>query len=223
MEDIKIENIIKSKRKTIGLEITDRATLIVRVPYHISKKTINEVIQKHKNWIEKHINKIKSRPKVTEKEYVSGENFLLLGRNQRLLILEKQSKKLMFDNAFYLRADCRTNAKEILEQWYRKRAKEFIGQRVNYYSKLTGINYKSIRITGAKKRWGSCSKEGNLSFTYRLIMAPVSVIDYVVVHELCHIELHNHSKAFWEKVRVIIPEYKKQKGWLNENGFLLNL
>ncbi len=223
MENVKIEQIIRSKRKTIALEVTDRATLIVKVPYLVSNKTIDEIIQRHIRWIRKRISNVKNAEKFSEKEFVSGESFLYLGRTYRLFLVKEQKEVLKFDNGFYLSWNQKPFARDVFIRWYKNAARNFILDRVNYYSNLTGIEYNNVKITSARKRWGSCSREGNLSFTYRLIMAPISVIDYVVVHELCHIEVHNHSKAFWEKVRVIIPEYKKQKEWLKENGYLLNL
>lgn len=224
MEEINIEAIIKSKRKTIALEITDRATLVVRAPYYVSKKAINEVIEKHKKWIEKNIErKQEENKRKVEKEFVSGESFLYLGRAYRLFIVKNQKIPLVFDNAFYLEEEYKPFARELFEKWYKESAQTFIEKRLDYYSNLTGIKFGRTRITSAKRRWGSCSKEGNLCFSYRLVMAPVSVIDYVVVHELCHIDEHNHSSAFWEKVRVILPDYKKEINWLKENGYLLFL
>jgi len=223
MENVKIEQIIRSKRKTIALEVTDRATLIVKVPYLVSNKTIDETIQRHIRWIRKRISNVKNAEKFSEKEFVSGESFLYLGRTYRLFLVKEQKEALKFDNGFYLSWNQKPFARDVFILWYKNAARNLILERIYYYSNLTGIKYNNVKITSARKRWGSCSREGNLSFTYRLIMAPISVIDYVVVHELCHIEVHNHSKAFWEKVKVIIPEYKKQKEWLKENGHLLNL
>lgn len=218
MDGIKIERIVRSKRKTIALEVTDRATLIVRAPYFVSKKAIYEVIEKHKDWINKRIAISKTREKPSEKEFVSGESFLYLGRAHRLFVVYSQEEPLKFDNAFYLREDMQPLAREIFINWYRNAARKFISERVNYYSNLTGIKYKKVKITSAMKRWGSCSREGNLSFTYRLVMAPIFVIDYVVVHELCHIIEHNHSKTFWGHVKVILPDYNNAKKWLSEKG-----
>lgn len=223
MKDIKIEQIIRSSRKTIALEVTDRATLIVKAPYLVSNKTIDEVIQRHSEWIKKRISNAKTTKKVSEKEFVSGESFLYLGRTYKLFLVKEQKEVLKFDNGFYLRGDQKPFARDIFILWYKNAARSLILERVSYYSNLTGIKYNNVKITSAMKRWGSCSQKGNLSFTYRLIMAPLPVIDYVVVHELCHILEHNHSRAFWEYLRVILPDYKEHRKWLRENGQLLYL
>lgn len=223
MQEFEIEKIVRSKRKTIALEVTDRATLIVKAPYYVSNKTIDEVIQKHIKWIRRRIEITRTQEKTFPKEFVSGESFLYLGKPYRLFVVYEQKESLRFDGAFRLREDQQTFARELFLQFYKKEAKRFILERVKLYSKIMGVSYKSFRITAATKRWGSCSRDGRLSFAYRLIMAPVSVIDYVVIHELCHVIEHNHSKAFWEKVKAALPDYEEQKRWLKEKGQLLNI
>ena len=104
-----------------------------------------------------------------------------------------------------------------LEKRYRDAAKEYIPKRVEYYHALTGGDYQKITIRDQKTRWGSCSSNGTLSFNYRLMLAPPRVLDYVVVHELCHLTHMNHSTAFWEMVASILPDYKEHRKWLKEN------
>lgn len=112
---------------------------------------------------------------------------------------------------------------QILESRYRKAAREVFTARVAYYHKFTGGSFTSITIRDQKSRWGSCSSRGTLSFNYRLLFAPPGVLDYVVVHELCHLTHMNHSKDFWNMVGHIMPEYKTCKTWLREHGHQLTL
>lgn len=108
-----------------------------------------------------------------------------------------------------------------LEKRYRDAAKEYIPKRVEYYHAFTGGQYTKITIRDQKTRWGSCSSNGTLSFSFRLMMAPPRVLDYVVVHELCHLTHMNHSKEFWNMVETILPDYKEHRKWLKENGHTL--
>jgi hypothetical protein len=223
MEDIKIEKIIHSKRKTIALQITDNATLIVRAPFGIDEKRIWEVIQKHSNWIENKKKEIEERdPKALKKEFVNGEGFLYLGKHYKLYIVDNQGIPLKLEDGFYLSRKFLDKAREVFIDWYKKEAFKKISERVKWYAQKSNLKYNKINITSAKKRWGSCSSNGNLNFSYRLIMAPISVIDYVVVHELAHLEEKNHGKNFWIKVKMLMPDYKKQEDWLKKNGYLLN-
>jgi len=223
--DIKIDSVIKTKRKTIALQITDDATLVVRAPFYVSEQTIKDVVIKHKDWIERKKKDILSRdPKFAEKEFVNGEGFLYLGEYYKLNIVNKQNAPLLFNNnTFSLLRDHLPVARDLFINWYKEKAYEKISERVEWYAKKRGFVYNKINITDANQRWGSCSPKGNLNFSWRLIMAPLSVVDYVVVHELVHLEERNHTKFFWTKVKMLIPEYEKYKQWLKENGYLLRL
>jgi predicted metal-dependent hydrolase len=130
---------------------------------------------------------------------------------------------LFNNNTFSLLRDHLPVARDLFINWYKEKAYEKISERVEWYAKKRGFVYNKINITDANQRWGSCSPKGNLNFSWRLIMAPLSVVDYVVVHELVHLEERNHTKFFWTKVKMLIPEYEKYKKWLKENGYLLRL
>lgn len=110
-----------------------------------------------------------------------------------------------------------------LEAIYREAAKEYFPKRVSYYAHILGISYGKITIRDQKTRWGSCSSKGNLSFNWRLILAPPNVLDYVVVHELCHRKEMNHSQRFWALVESVMPDYKEYRKWLKENSGKLTL
>jgi len=216
--------IIRSKRKTIALQITDDATLIVRAPFGVSEETIKRVVAKHIKWIEKKKKEILIRdPKFKPKEFVNGEGFLYLGRYYKLTIVKKQEQPLIFNNGFFLLRDYQSVAKQLFIDWYKERAYEKISQRVEWYAKKRGFVFNKVNITNANRRWGSCSPKGNLNFSWRLIMAPLSVIDYVVVHELCHLEERNHSRMFWIKVKMLMPNYESLKEWLRTYDYLLRL
>jgi len=222
--EVKIEKIIRSRRTTIELYITDDARLIIRAPFSADEKTINHFIEKHKRWIDKKIKLIKEqRENFKEKRFVDGENFLYLGNNFKLNVVENKSKALLFDNGFYLSKDLSTCAKEIFEKCYKEKAKEIFTERAQYYSEIMNLKYSKIRIMSAKRRWASCSKKGNLNFNWRLVMAPLNIIDYVVVHELAHLIEYNHKKKFWEKVEKVLPDYKLRRKWLKDNGYLLKI
>jgi len=222
---IEIEKIIRTNRKTISLQITDNASLIVRAPYNATKEIIENVVVKHLDWIEKKKNNILTRdPKFVKKEFINGEGFLYLGKSYKLKIINNQGKPLIFqDNYFFVSKEYQATARELFIGWYKKKAYEKISERVEWYAKKRGFVYNKINITNANKRWASCSAKGNLNFSWRLIMAPLAVIDYVVVHELVHLEEKNHAKTFWNKVKMLMPDYEKHKEWLKINGYILEL
>jgi len=221
---MKIKKIIRSKRKSIAMYINNDAALIVRAPFNTSEEIINKVVLKHKERLEKTQKEVQLRNlKFNKKEFVNGERFLYLGNYYNLKLVDNREILLNFENEFFLLKKYLSYAKNIFIIWYKRRAYETISRRVRLYAQKMGFEYNKINITNAQKRWGSCSHQGNLSFAWRLIMAPLPIIDSVVVHELAHLEVKNHSRAFWNKVRSLDPEYKEHKEWLKNNGYLLRL
>lgn len=171
-------NIIRSKRKTLVIEITRDAQVLVRAPYRMKNADIQRFVEEKQEWIEKSIQQIK----------------------------EKQHK-------YSIEPFTIEEIKQLAEK-----AKKKIPPKVAYYASLMGITYGRITIRNQKTRWGSCSVKGNLNFNCLLMLAPEEVLDYVVVHELCHRKEMNHSRKFWSEVEMILPDYKKQRNWLKENG-----
>ena len=224
MTEIKIDKIIRSKRRTIALEVTRDASLIVRAPYRTSFDFIEKVVFKKRFWIKEKQEIVRDRcKKVIPKEFVSGEVFLYLGNMYKLEFIDDMDMPIVFDNNFKIALKNYDIAKEILIAWYKAQAYQKISERVNWHSSLSGLRYNKIRISDAQKRWGSCSAKGNLNFSWRLIMAPLRVIDYVVVHELAHLEEKNHSKRFWNKIKIMLPDYEQYRDWLKENRYLLDI
>lgn len=219
-----IEKIFRSKRKSFSIEIDDSGEILLRVPIKASIEEVNEFIKRHSKWIEKKLNEIENRKiKYQPKNFVDGEKFLYLGKFYNLNIVKNQKIPLIFKNEFYLSKNYILNGYEIFKNFYKKMAKEIINERIKFYANKYGFKYNKIKITSANKRWGSCTVRGNLNFSYRLIMAPLEVVDYVVVHELVHLVDKTHKKSFYNKVEKILPDYKERKDWLNKNGYLLKI
>lgn len=224
-EEIKVDKLIRSRRRTISLEIGTDGTLVVRAPNYASNASIREFIYKKRNWIADKIRHMKKKyGGVREKVFADGETFLYLGKPYTLSIYDKTILPLtIYNSNFILSAQYLENAREVFTAWYKERAREKCTERAEWYSFVSGLPYNKINISNAGAQWGSCSVNGNLNFTWRLIMAPLPVLDYIVIHELAHIREKNHSKRFWSIVSRLSPEYKKRRKWLAENDHLLHI
>jgi len=221
---IKIAKIVRTKRRTIALIIERDGNLIVRAPRGATNAQIQALVDIKANWIRAKQQLVKNAsPKTKPKEYVNGEGFWYLGKTYPLEIVNHAKLSLVLDRRFHLSQAALPGAQQVFKNWYHKQAAQIISERVLWYASRNGLTYDKIRITSARTRWGSCTSRGTLSFTWRLVMAPMAVIDYVVVHELVHLQEKNHSKSFWGKVKAIIPDYKRQIAWLKANGHLLTL
>lgn len=229
--------IIRSSRKTIGIIVNVDQELIVRSPKKTSIREIKYLLIKKEAWILKKLAKmseIKAPPK--EKDFVSDEIFLYLGREYRLKLaseadlnelkvnLEQDSLTIYYPAKIEENKHKRkTEVREQLIKWYRSQAKIKINELINIYKKHLAVEPNKIVIKKQKKRWGSCSNKKNLNFNWKIIMAPLTVIEYLVVHELVHLIHPNHSKKFWQTVAEIIPDYEEKKEWLRINGRKLTI
>jgi len=226
MGPMQIKKIIRSKRKTITLQVCDDATLIVKAPFKTGDNIIKQVINNHHKWLENKKKEILSRDiKYFKKKFVNGEGFLYLGQTYRLKLVNAHQPReslALNDGYFYLQENV-IDRRDAFLVWYKKKAYENISERVRWYAQKRGFRYHQVKISNAQKQWGSCTHLSNLNFSWRLVMAVPAVIDYVVVHELVHLIEKNHSRSFWNKVQLIIPDYEKHRNWLKKNGYLLNL
>ncbi|MBZ4647572.1 MAG: hypothetical protein JG777_3061 [Clostridia bacterium] len=226
--------LLKTKRKTIGITVDRNGEVMVHAPFCVTEKQICEVVQKKADWIIKKVNEvIKRNSNLVCRQFVSGEKFLYLGKEYTLEIVEKDLSKaevLMQEDtmAVYisqgLSEESRKQAiKEALIKWYRQSFAEIIKERIEKYSLQLKAAPCKVVIKDQKTRWGSCSKKGNINLNWRLVMAPLHVIDYVVSHELCHLKVMNHSKDFWNLVESIQPNYHESRKWLKVNGNRLGI
>ncbi len=190
-----IDQLVRSRRRTLALQITADAQLIVRAPKWASQTEIDRLVNDKSSWIRKKQQEVRAmKAELAARQEEQANSFLYLGE---------------------LRP--RVMAPEVLESWYRIQAREVIGERVALFSQRSGLTYSSLKITSAKTRWGSCSRQGTLNFTWRLVMAPLWVVDYVVAHEISHLAHHNHSRRFWQKVAELFPNFKEARRWLHTN------
>jgi len=218
-----IDDIKRTKRKTIGISINHDFVIKVRAPYWVRNADIENFIVSNKLWIEKKLLELSQKPKPKEKKFVSGETFLFLGKEIKLCLSAGNEFILTDDNELLLPVLLGNNVRDLLIFWYKKQAEKIITERCIFISQKYNFKVNKIKINNAKTRWGSCSKKGNLNFTWRLVMAPLEVIDYVIIHELVHLIHHNHSKTYWFTVAQYMPKYKAYENWLKKNSNLVNI
>jgi predicted metal-dependent hydrolase len=222
--------VTRKNRKTISIKISESCEIIICAPLNIDDEKVKEIIKDKEEWVAQSLKQIETK----RKENVSfKEGILYLGIRYTLDIHKVKHKtlKIIFDNNTFniyiseslLEKEMDVHLKELLTKWYRVQARRIFQERVNYYSSKLKVSPKRMVIKDQKSRWGSCSSKGNINLNYRLIMAPIEIIDYVIVHELCHLVHLNHSKEFWALVKEISPNYLKYKEWLKNNGNMLNL
>jgi len=215
---ITVDRIIRSKRRTVALIVEYDGSVTVRAPMRLAESAIQEFAEKHVNWVEKKKAEMRAVVPAQSKQYQPGETFLYLGREYSLEVVPAQRKKLILEDRFKIAESALGNAELVFQKWYRQQASLLIPKRVKFFAENHQLHYEKIKITSARTRWGSCSPKNTLNFSWRLMLTPLDVIDYVIIHELAHTVHHNHSKRFWNLVEKFLPDYKERRKQLRQYG-----
>lgn len=224
-----------NRRKTVGLCIDHEKGVIVHSPQFLRVDEISEIVRKRAQWIIEKQKSVRNHNQLNSvKEFVSGEAFLYLGKQYRLkvkkVVLEKEASCKFVNGRLLVEIDRQLGGKRVkgivktaLMKWYLERAEEKIPQRVKLYARQIGAWPEKVEIRNYDRQWGSCSHNGVIRFNWKIITAPVTILDYVIVHELCHLIYPNHSTQFWQKIQTTIPNYKNRRNKLKEHSLQIGI
>lgn len=218
-----------SSRRSIAISVDAKATVNVHCPFFVKNDVVMDFVKLKSDWIIQKINEAKvNKDYLDSKKFADGQEFLFLGRKYKVRIERKDIKRARIDfNGMrwrvYLPFEIEKNdeqgvLKKEFVKWYKSQAKEILGGRIFNYSRILGVAPATINIKTLKRIWGNCAYNTKaISLNWQIILSPLSVVDYIVVHELCHLIVPNHSKRFWKKVEKILPRYKREVKWLKDN------
>ncbi len=212
------------RRKKLTITVERDRSVVVHAPTAATDEAIQRVLDSKRQWLfdkVNHAQKYQDRPHPPGKELVNGESAPYLGRDYRIEIADTPSGGVEFSRRFLIPAALKTAGREVLKQWYLERARQTILPRVQRHAVELGVVVAKASIVDNRYRWGSCTVKDHVNFNWRLIKAPMFVIDYVIVHELAHLLETNHTARFWNIVRAKAPTSEKAKAWLKEHGQLL--
>lgn len=217
--------IVRSARSTADIVVERDGRIIVRAPAHLPDECVEDIVEAKRYWIYKTLAEWRDLNATRVlREYRNGEGFLYLGRSYRLLLVAEQDEPLQLKNGrFCLRRELVERgdsgaAQEVFREYYTARGMERLQERVTYYAPKVGVAPAGLDVRDLGYRWASCSPSGELSFHWKCMMAPQTIIDYIVVHELCHLHHRDHTEAFWNEVDKVLPAYRERKEWLRVSG-----
>jgi predicted metal-dependent hydrolase len=231
--DYSVEYIKGKKDVSLSVCLSEGVKLIA--PEGIDSRQLETILYKKAPWILKKKNALDEVViSPSSKEYVSGEKYAYLGRNYRLKVNKNDQLTkplLVFKNGRFLAevpdnmmpAEIRTELYLLFKEWYIAQGYKRINERLKIYCPKMDLEPAKVAFKEQQKRWGTCTKEGTIYLNWRIMMAPMSVVDYVLVHELAHLKYADHSSDYWSFVRSIIPDYEQRKDWLRVNGLLLSI
>ena len=211
-------------RKTANITVERDRRVVVTVPEKTSIEKIKNLIEIKKHWINEKINHTQKYPiQVQQKEFVSGEAIMYLGTNYQLEVVNEAIEGVKFEQRFKISKANQPNANALFKQWYLHQALKLIEPLATHFAKNLGVVYNKFKTSEMKYRWGSCTPANNIIFNWRIIKAPMFVLEYLVAHELVHLRENNHTPLFWNILSIQVPNYLKAKKWLKENGHLLEV
>jgi len=212
-----ILNIKRSKVKNIRIKVTHEKEVHAVIPLHYPVHRLKKLLEERSDWINKKIeyfDKLKSELfRLDEKEILYlGERYLFVFKQEmkNTFLVDEEAKKI------YSGVDLL--GKKMQEHWLKQEAKRIIRERAEIINSGGRFKYRKIFVRSQKTKWGNCSSNKNISFNWRLVKAPLKIIDYLIAHEFTHLEEMNHSENFWNKVSVICPDYKNADKWLKKFG-----
>lgn len=222
--------VVRKNKKNISIKIDEKGKVIINAPYHISYKSIEEVVKNKMPWILKNVNIVKERMgDVRFRDIKQGKKILWLGKClnlERYIVDTRKWYIRIFENNFVIYGsktllENEESIRDIIYKFYREKAKLIFKHKVDVYSKKLNVCPGNITVRCQKTLWGSCYSNGNINLNCRLLMAPIEMLEYIIVHELCHLVYMNHSKDYWKLVKCEIPDYVNRREWLKNNGYML--
>lgn len=226
MNEFNIDIEKTDRKKTISFQV-EKGLVRVLVPKHLNQTKINDIIKSKSRWIKKKLLKVNEILPIKKKDYVSGEDFLFIGKHYKLKVVTG-TKYNVDINDKYLKITVKSNTKEekikrILKNWYFNTADNYLKILTRDLSKKYNLKFKSVKVRNYRSRWGSCSSAGNIFYNWKIIMAPKKIIKYIILHELVHTKIHNHSPKFWLHLKSIYDDINYPKDWLIKNKNLLEI
>ncbi len=213
----------RSKRKTLSLTVLKNGSVIVKAPISMRDDVINRFVEDKQTWIREKLVSIKENQNKFE-DVISMRNCLIFGNKYKLV--RADVKQIQTSNNFELLIPNKLDGEKLTKSvasWFKKLAKKALLDRLEFIESRVNLKSSSFKIGDSRGRWGSCNSYGNIILNYRVVMLPPMIIDYVLVHELCHLVELNHSKRFWENVEKYLPNYELPRKNIKEYGFLLNM
>jgi hypothetical protein len=227
-KDFEVAVIRANRRRSASIKV-DQSGVAIRVPKDLAIELIRELIEQKTTWINKKLERAASLPPASIRQFKSGEFLPYLGESC-VLIVEAGEQLNVTMHAQQIQVTVKakhlsdpTHIKKALERWLLDKAAVLFAERLDSYAPKVGVRPKALQVKGYKARWGSCKLDGQIQLNWRLIHGPLEIIDYVVVHELCHMLEHNHSRAYWSEVARVMPDFQHRRKWLVDYGSILTL
>jgi len=220
----------RSTRSTMDIVVERDGSVVVHAPHRADDARVAAIVKARDAWIRRGLAAWReANASHVQREFRNGEGFPYLGRSYRLLLVDDQKEPVVLRNGRFLvrrdlvRGKNAERARAAFRDYYAERGRERLRERVAYFGERVGARAAAVEVADLGYRWASCSSGGRLSFHWKCVMAPLRVVDYLVVHELCHLHQRTHSAAFWNEIDKVLPDHRERRAWLRRQGASLDV
>lgn len=220
--EIDIAVVRTARKKSISIQVREGAVRVL-APCHMIERSIAKLLAKNRGWIERKLSEHRALTPYVPKSYANGEAFLYLGQHYWLNFAPGVSKVRLDGKQLSVDAGKEGDPRSLIEEWYITEATRHLNEATKRFAEALKVEVSSITVKNYKSRWGSCSVNGDIRYNWRIVMAPLDVIEYLSAHEVSHRMHHNHSKQYWTCVESLVPQYKQRRDWLKEYGHTLRI
>lgn len=219
-----------ARRRTVSLEVRD-AQLLVRAPAGVSERELHRLVQRKKAWVWEKIRvQAQLLARIPSYDYLEGERLPWLGESLLLTLSQapagsvgREGDRLHVALSSRSRQAPQEQTRRLVQGWYRDQALALLEAKTGRLANDLGLTCREVKVRVTRSKWGHCTSRGAIQYNWQIVLAPEAVVDYLVAHEVCHLRHHNHSRAFWQLVEKVCPDYQRQRDWLKTNGRLLVL
>lgn len=219
-----------TRRRTVSLEVRD-AELLVRAPVGITERDLDRFVRQKSDWIARKVHAQQQMlARIPEYRYVSGTRLPFMGQQLTLSVtmgssgrVECIGDRLAVCCSRRSRLEPEAQARRLVQQWYREQGLKRLTAKTQTLTRRLGLTCSGVKVRVTRSKWGHCTRSGEIQYNWQILLAPEAVVDYLVAHEVCHLRHMNHSRAFWQLVEQVCPDYPRQRDWLKANGRCLVL
>ena len=219
-----------ARRRTVSLEVRD-AQLLVRAPVGIAERDLDRFVRQKSDWIARKVRAQQQMlARIPEYRYVSGTRLPFMGQQLTLSVtmgsrgrVEQVGDRLAVCCSRRSRLEPEAQARRLVQGWYQEQGLERLRAKTDALTRQMELSHSGVRVRVTRSKWGHCTRSGEIQYNWQILLAPEAVVDYLVAHEVCHLRHMNHSRAFWQLVGQVCPDYLRQRDWLKANGRCLVL
>lgn len=214
-----------ARRRSISIEVQS-AKVVMRAPVNVAEAVLHQFLREKSQWVQEKIqSQAQSQVAIPQYTYSAGSRLPFLGREITLVLgVGTQARVVLYEEQLHVllsrrrRLSAPEQTRRLVSVWYQEQALKLLSDKTNRLTASMDLRHTGVSIRATRTKWGHCTSRGAIQYNWQIILAPEAIVDYLVAHEVCHLRHHNHSRAFWQLVASVCPDYLRCRAWLKAHG-----